>query len=228
VVRTWNLYHGRTRPPSGRTHLERMIRLITEGEPSIVGLQEVPVWALARLAAWSGMTSFGAVARPARLGAVGRRLTILAPDVCRSAFNGQANALLVRPPLEAVGEHRVETIRERGVVERRVCQLVRVAMSTKQIVVANFHATAHRPAQARKDVARVGELVSGDEPAIVCGDFNAPQAGIPGFSPPIRGLDQILVRGLELERPPTRWDAERRRVDGFLLSDHAPVEAVVA
>jgi endonuclease/exonuclease/phosphatase family metal-dependent hydrolase len=205
-----------------------MIRLVTEGEAGIVGLQEVPVWALERLGAWSGMTTFGAVARPARLGVLGRRLTMLAPDLFRSAFNGQANALLVRPPLEAVGEHRVETLKERGAVERRVCQLVRIATSTKVILLANFHATAHRPEQAREEIARVGELVAGDEPAIVCGDFNAPQMGIAAFSPPIRGLDQILVRGLELERPPSRWDPERRRVDGLLLSDHAPVEAVVA
>jgi endonuclease/exonuclease/phosphatase family metal-dependent hydrolase len=205
-----------------------MIRLITEGEPGIVGLQEVPVWALERLSTWSGMTSFGAVARRARLGVVGRRLTLLAPDVFRSAFSGQANALLVRSSLEVVGEHRVETIKERDVVERRICQLVRVAISTKVVLVANFHATAHRPEQARGEIGRVGELVAGDEPAIVCGDFNAPQAGIPEFSPPIPGLDQILVRRLEFEQPPRRWDRDRRRVDGALLSDHAPVEAVVA
>jgi endonuclease/exonuclease/phosphatase family metal-dependent hydrolase len=205
-----------------------MITLIADGEAGVVGLQEVPVWALERLGAWSGMTTFGAVARPARLGALGRRLTMLAPDLFRSAFNGQANALLVRPPLEAVGEHRVETLKERGAVERRVCQLVRITSSTKVILVANLHATAHRPEQARAEIARVGDLVAGDEPAIVCGDFNAPQTGIPGFSSPIRGLDQILVRGLEFERPPRRWEPERRRLGGVLLSDHAPVEAVVA
>jgi endonuclease/exonuclease/phosphatase family metal-dependent hydrolase len=205
-----------------------MIRLVTEGDPGIVALQEVPVWVLSRLAGWSGMASFEAVARRARLGALGRRLTMLAPDVFRSAFNGQANALLVGSSLEPVGEQRVETIRERGLVERRVCQLLRVARSADVILVANFHATAHRPAEARIDIARVGELVAGDEPAIVCGDFNAPQAGIPGFSPAVRGLDQILVRGLEFARPPAAWERDRRRLDGVLLSDHAPVEAVVA
>jgi endonuclease/exonuclease/phosphatase family metal-dependent hydrolase len=204
-----------------------MIRLITEGEPGIVALQEVPVWVLSHLEAWSGMASFGAVARPARLGALGRRLTMLAPDLFRSAFNGQANALLVRPPLEIVGEQRVETLRERGVAERRVCQLVRVATSATVILVANFHATAHRREQARKEIQRVGDLVSGDGPAIVCGDFNAPQAGIRGFSPPIRGLDQILIRALGFERRPSAWAAERRRIDAKLLSDHAPVEAVI-
>ena len=30
VIRTWNLYHGRTHPKSGRTYLERMVRLASD------------------------------------------------------------------------------------------------------------------------------------------------------------------------------------------------------
>jgi endonuclease/exonuclease/phosphatase family metal-dependent hydrolase len=49
------------------------------------------------------------------------------------------------------------------------------------------------------------------------------------FSPPLSGgIDQILVRGAGFARAPHRWPKERRRVDGRLLSDHAPVEAVLA
>src|SRR5437870_5317776 len=44
-----------------------------------------------------------------------------------------------------------------------------------------------------------------------------------GFSDPIPGLDQILVRGAMSTRP-ERWPDERRRFSGRLLSDHAPVE----
>jgi endonuclease/exonuclease/phosphatase family metal-dependent hydrolase len=227
VVRTWNVYHGRTKPNSGRTHLERMIRLVTEGA-DIVGLQEVPVWALARLAEWSGMTAVAAVARPGRLGAVGRRLTALAPDVFRSLFNGQANALLLRPPLRVAGETEVVELKPRGATERRVCQLVRVADDARAFLVANFHATAHVPAQARREIARVAELVAGNEPAVVMGDFNVRETGIPGFSAPIGGIDQIVVRGVELARPAESWPPERRRLDGRHLSDHAPVEAELA
>ena len=36
-----------------------------------------------------------------------------------------------------------------------------------------------------------------------------------------------LVRGVELARTPSAWPAARRRVNGGLLSDHAPVEAEV-
>ena len=50
---------------------------------------------------------------------------------------------------------------------------------------------------------------------------------MPGFSEPIDGIDQALVRGLEFERGPEAWPEARRRVGGELLSDHAPVEAVI-
>jgi endonuclease/exonuclease/phosphatase family metal-dependent hydrolase len=54
-----------------------------------------------------------------------------------------------------------------------------------------------------------------------------PAYAIQDFSPPIEGIDQILVRGFELARTPSAWPAERRRVNGALLSDHSPVEAEV-
>jgi endonuclease/exonuclease/phosphatase family metal-dependent hydrolase len=229
LVRTWNLCHGRTVPPSGRIQLERMVRLVTGDGPHVVGLQEVPVWALSRLEAWSGMLSVGAVARPARLGALGRRLTAVAPDLFRSAFNGQANALLVGRPLAPVGERRAVELERHGARERRVCQLVPVGTGGRRALVANLHATAHAPAIARRQLEQVSRLVAGSEEAtIVVGDFNVRRTGLPGFSPPIEGIDQILVRGLDVERPPRVWSAGRRRSNGRLLSDHAPVEAVVA
>ena len=51
VIRTWNLYHGRTHPKSGRTYLERMVRLASIDAPDVVALQEVPLWALGRMLA---------------------------------------------------------------------------------------------------------------------------------------------------------------------------------
>ena len=215
-------------PPSGRTYLERMVRLVTADRPDLVALQEVPAWAVSRLSGWSGMTALGAVARPALLGVLGRRMTRLAPDVFRSAFNGQANALLVGRSHAILGDQRVVVLKERGATERRVCQIVRLQADDRIVLAANFHATAHLPDQALAEIERVAEMVADDDPAVVCGDFNVRRTGLPGFSPPIDGVDQILVRGLDIVRAPFAWPRERRRTDSCLLSDHAPVEAVVA
>jgi endonuclease/exonuclease/phosphatase family metal-dependent hydrolase len=77
-------------------------------------------------------------------------------------------------------------------------------------------------------VGLAAEFLRGGVGVVLCGDFNVPRFTVPDFSPPIEGIDQILLRGLELERGPDRWPKERRRVNGHLLSDHAPVEAVIA
>jgi len=77
------------------------------------------------------------------------------------------------------------------------------------------------------EVGLAADFVREAETCILCGDFNVPAFAVPEFSPPIQGIDQILVRGLGFERAPRSWPAERRRVDGRLLSDHAPVEAEV-
>ena len=124
--------------------------------------------------------------------------------------------------------------------ERRICQAVRVSLADgRTALVANLHATAYprdrrladaelfRAAVFADALARPGEL------CILAGDFNvaaarsrtlADLAGPEwGFSPPGPGIDHVLVRGAACERP-MRWPAERRRLDGRLLSDHAPVE----
>ena len=67
LVRSWNLFHGNTSPPRRRAYLEEMVRLITADGPDVVCLQEVPVWAVSRLAGWSGMRVLPAVARKPRL-----------------------------------------------------------------------------------------------------------------------------------------------------------------
>ena len=42
VIRTWNLYHGRTHPKTGRTYLERMVRLASLDAPDVVAAREHP------------------------------------------------------------------------------------------------------------------------------------------------------------------------------------------
>jgi endonuclease/exonuclease/phosphatase family metal-dependent hydrolase len=229
LVRTWNLFHGNATPPERRGFLREMIELVSAGEPGIVCLQEVPVWALRRLEAWSGMRAFGAVAARPRAGAeLGRRLTELNHGLLRSAVTGQANAVLVARDLEAREEGTL-VISESG--ERRVCQAVWVDGVG---VVGNFHATGGPSAD--EQCRRAVDFVAGaDEHVLVAGDANLrPGEGAVydqlrslGFSAPLAGsIDQIVVRGIA-STPPAAWPAEQRRVDGRLLSDHAPVELTV-
>src|SRR5882724_9211424 len=96
LVRTWNLFHGNAVPPERRAFLRQMVELVSADRPDVVCLQEVPVWALKQLGGWSGMTAVGAVAARPRLGSaeLGRWITELHHGLFRSAFTGQANAIL--------------------------------------------------------------------------------------------------------------------------------------
>jgi endonuclease/exonuclease/phosphatase family metal-dependent hydrolase len=233
LVRTWTVFHGNTVPPGRRAFLERMVRLVTGDDPDVVCLQEVPVWALARLGDWSGMTAVGAVAaRPRLLSArLGGSVTSLNSGLLRSALTGQANAMLFSPRLR-VGERRTFVVSRRADGERRVCHAARLADTG---LVANFHVTpAHAGEQLLRAAAFADGLAVPAEPVLLCGDANLrpgeggayDEIGSWGFSAPVAGIDQILVRGLPIRRIST-WPEERRRVDGRLLSDHAPVEAEV-
>jgi endonuclease/exonuclease/phosphatase family metal-dependent hydrolase len=229
LVRTWNLFHGNAVPPERRGYLPQMVELVTADRPGIVCLQEVPVWALRYLERWSGMRALGAIAAVPRGSAeLGRWITEIHHGLLRSALTGQANAMLVAQDLD-VAEERTLMISERG--ERRVCQLARVDGLG---VVGNFHATGGPV--AGEQFRRALDFVAGaDERAILAGDANLRPGDAPvyddlaslGFSEPLAGsIDQIVVRGLD-STPPSVWPEERRRVQGKLLSDHAPVELTV-
>ncbi|MBD0290597.1 MAG: endonuclease/exonuclease/phosphatase family protein [Thermoleophilia bacterium] len=236
LVRTWNVYHGRSQPPTQRTYLRRMVELVTEDAPDVVALQEVPLWALGRLERWSGMVARWAVTVPALLlGPLARVVTELDPRRLRSLLTGQANVLLLGPAITP-GEGRLclltpdvgrwEWLFSRG-RQQRYCQALDVQVEERALTLANLHAT-NDPRLAPSEVARAAEFVARAERVVLCGDFNVRRYGLPGYSAPISGIDQILVRGLELARAPSAWPEARRTVAGRVLSDHAPVEAVIA
>jgi endonuclease/exonuclease/phosphatase family metal-dependent hydrolase len=268
LIRTWNLFHGNTKPPQRHAFLEEMVRLAVAGEPDVVALQELPAWALAQVGRWSGYDAVPALAERPSIGPVptaaevGRALTSLNNGLLRSAFSGQGNAILVGPRLRVLGRHELVLNPRRfrraqagwlglGVAarlgwakERRVCQVVRLADGDRTIVVANLHATSYPPDErlADAELLRAFTYVDGIArpglPVAVAGDFNVTYArsrtlrdvASPewGFSQPGPGIDQILVRGLEIQSGPDRWPDARRAAHGALLSDHAPVEVVVA
>jgi endonuclease/exonuclease/phosphatase family metal-dependent hydrolase len=218
LVRTWNVFHGNAVPPERRAFLRRMIELVTGDDPDVVCLQEVPVWALGRLESWSGMQSVGAVAASPllRSAELGRWITELDHGLLRSAVTGEGLAILV------ARRHGIAEEQTRDVGPKRVLLGIQLAGGP---FVGNFHVTGGEGAEAQ--FARVVELAEGDA-VVLAGDVNLrPPYDLAGFSEPLAdSIDQILVRGLPSSAP-VAWPAERRRVDGRLLSDHAPVEATV-
>jgi endonuclease/exonuclease/phosphatase family metal-dependent hydrolase len=235
LVRSWNVYHGRTHPPTSKLYLEQMVRLITGDAPDVVALQEVPLWAVRRLEHWSGMQASWAMTMPALLGPLARHVTDADPERFRSSLTGQANVLLVNPHFET-GRHRRIVLnpdlsrRNRVFGEHtRVCHSLEVENGGTRMLAANLHASNDPdPLLVGLEIDRAVTFLAGDRPCVLCGDFNVRRHTVPGFSDPIDGVDQVLVRGFELERGPEAWPMERRRSNGLVLSDHPPVEAVIA
>jgi endonuclease/exonuclease/phosphatase family metal-dependent hydrolase len=187
LVRTWNLFHGNAKPPERRAYLEQMVGLVSADGPDVVCLQEVPVWALRRLASWSGMQSCGDVAQPPRAGPVpigaelGRGITSLNHGLFRSAVSGQANAILLSADAGVLAHDSLvlnaRDFRERqaewlglGLVarlgwakERRIVQAVRVRFAEGTVaVVANLHATSFPADQRLADAELLRAAVFAD------------------------------------------------------------------
>jgi endonuclease/exonuclease/phosphatase family metal-dependent hydrolase len=178
-----------------------MVRLASADAPGVLCLQELPVWALGHLETWSGMTAVADVARRPMLGPfpstaeIGRVLTHINHGLLRSAFTGQANAILVDRSLAVVDHRHVVlnpfrfrraqarrlglTSRERRAwgKERRVCQAVRLRRDAGTLLVGNLHATgSHDKRWPDAELLRSAVFVDGlalpGEPVLLCGDFN--------------------------------------------------------
>jgi endonuclease/exonuclease/phosphatase family metal-dependent hydrolase len=207
LVRTWNLFHGNTQPPGRQAFLEEMVRRASADGPAVVCLQELPVWALDELAGWSAMTAIGEVAQRPRIGPLpssaelGRIVTELHHGLLRSAFTGQANAVLLAADLQVL-EHRHVVLNPwsflraqarrlgLGLVprigwakERRVCQAIRIRRGDGTLVIGNLHATSYPPDKrlADAELLRAAVFVDGvarpGEPVLLCGDFNVSLRG---------------------------------------------------
>ena len=201
LVRTWNVFHGNTKPPIRRAFLEQMVRLASGDRPAVLCLQELPVWSLSRLVQWSGMTAVADLTRRPMIGPfpssaeLGRIITELNHGLFRSAFTGQANAILLGCGLRAV-EHRhlaLNSFRFRRTEGRRlgldraqrrawgkeprVLQAVRVAHDEGTFILGNVHATGSSDkrlgdAELLRAAVFVDGLARPDEPVLLGGDFN--------------------------------------------------------
>jgi endonuclease/exonuclease/phosphatase family metal-dependent hydrolase len=249
------LFHGNSFPPQRRAFLHEMIDLATADEPDVWCAQEVPGWALQRFTVgdMSSRPPLGTVLGRAitalhhgliRGGVSGQGLGIrLGPT--STLLERQVVVLNARDFRNSrardLGLDRAA--RRKWAGERRIAQVVRLSIGERTYAVANVHCTGlpgdHRVADV--ELMRAAEVaVSVAQPAdvlVIAGDFNlrwGASQGLAdltgpewGFSPPARGIDHILVRGASAGRPRPWPEDRRRRADGSLLSDHAPVDLVV-
>ena len=225
LVRTWNLFHGNADPPQRRGYLREMVELITADSPDVVCLQEVPIWALGRLARWSGMACFPAVARGRRVpDPAGRWLT-------SSNLGLFARLSRVRRMRSWSRRHtpRVTAARDRSVTRGASAGLHHAVSVAGLGVVANVHATNEwaRPEVPRADWHRAQSfaeaLTAPTDVVVIAGDFNLTEPELEGYARPGPGIDHVLVRGGS-PGPVVVWERERTTVDGVVLSDHPPVE----
>jgi endonuclease/exonuclease/phosphatase family metal-dependent hydrolase len=230
VVRTWNVFHGNADPPRRSGYLRRMIELVTLDAPDVVCLQELPVWAIARIEGWSGMHRFDAIARPPLWpGPLSIWVTRMHQGFFRSGLAGQANAILVAPRHAAtdLGHDRISEGRR----ERRVVHAVRIA-GAPGVTIGNLHASNDfaRPEVPRAEAARAAAFVehaaTAGDVVVLAGDFNVGDTMLTGYAGSGEGIDQVLVRGAQAVSV-AAWPRERRGQHGVVLSDHPVVEASI-
>lgn len=228
IVRTWNLFHGNTKPPGRKAYLREMVELVTADRPTIVCLQEVPAWALESVGGWVGMHGFGD--RTRRALPFGRIVTSLHAGLFRSSFNGQGNVILI-PPEATVREHKTITLntnvfceeegRKLGIdakmmrwweKERRLCQTLKIEFPNRQrMLIANLHATSY-PGDVRladSELRRATNFVQRqsdvEEVVIVAGDFN------------ITREQSQTIATLLAAPPESRWSAAGPQIDHVLV-----------
>ena len=216
-VLTWNVFHGRSLPGSGRDLTGEFATVIADWEWEVALLQEVPPWWGRGLGEAAGASARTALTSRNALLPLRKVIATRLPDVIKSNGGG-ANTILVRG--QAVTEHRRATLR--WWPERRVVHAVRTADGAWW---ANFHAQVHSEERALADARKAARALlnwsAGVGPLVLGGDANVRKPVAPGFTH-LGGnhIDHVLASG---------WKrVGARRLDAGTLSDHAPVIVEIA
>jgi endonuclease/exonuclease/phosphatase family metal-dependent hydrolase len=255
LIRSWNLFHGNTSPPQRRGFLHEMMALATADSPHVLCAQEVPAWALGRftvgdLASRPPLgTEVGRVLTAAHHGIVGGGVAGQGVGIWLADASQLAAHYVHRLNPRAYRARRARllgldrTARWTWAKEARIVQIVRLRIDGRHLLIANTHCTGYAgdsriPDDELLAAARFTESVARpDDVVVLAGDFNL-KAGrsralavLTGaarrYSAPGRGIDHILVRDAAASDLRIWPEQRRRRVDGTLLSDHAPVELEV-
>jgi hypothetical protein len=239
---TWNLFHGRDKPPDPRlfTWRSRLLKISERGDEyvqvnrslfaefatalsslswDVALLQESPPRWAPRLAEALGVESHRALTSRNQLSPFSGWAAELNPDLIAS-WEGGSNLTLMRGALlggpdPAIAERRELVIHESW-PERRTMAFTRLRAG---LCVANLHATNDRPDLAGPEVLRAAEVAidwAGGAPLLFGGDFNLRPAEQPD------AFDQLRDRH-RLE-PPTAEHA----IDHILARDLEIVEAPAA
>jgi endonuclease/exonuclease/phosphatase family metal-dependent hydrolase len=213
-VLTWNLYHGRSVPPSGRSLGDEFAAALAGWEWDVALLQEVPPWFPPKLAATAGAGFRMQLTSRNELLPLRRAISVRNPDILKSNGGG-CNAILVRglPILE----HRAVRLRRRP--ERRWMHGARLPDGW----AVNVHAHNHPEAAAQADCERaIGEMRNWGPLLVFGGDVNLKHPDFPGLRH-VAGnhVDHLFTDG--------RAAAGKAQViDRGTLSDHPPVAVTLA
>ncbi len=217
-VLTWNLFHGRSKPETPHSLLPEFAALLASWEWDVALLQEVLPWWPVELGHACDASARMALTSRNVLPPLQRLLAEPRPDVFRS-WSGGCNAILVRG--QAIREHRVQRLR--AWPERRVAHGVLLEDGTW---VTNLHAQVHLDQRAQADLDRAAAVTTfwaAGAPTVLGGDLNLHGRPTAFGYRHLGGhyVDHLLGRGLRV--------VERARaLPHAPLSDHAPVEIVVA
>jgi endonuclease/exonuclease/phosphatase family metal-dependent hydrolase len=217
-VLTWNVFHGRSLPGSGRDLRDEFAAALAGWEWDVALLQEVPPWWPAALGRACGASARSALTSRNALLPLRRLVAERFPDLIKSNGGG-CNTILVRDT--AIAEHRILELRRAP--ERRVMHAVRLADGRW---IGNLHAQVHSEAHAQADLAKAAAALDGWVPAgapvVLGGDTNTrhPKAGdlrkLGGHD-----VDFVLARGWKRAGPVAI-------LERGTLSDHAPVAMTLA
>ena len=218
-VLVWNLFHGRSLPPSSHELIGHFTARLHAWEWDAALLQEVPPWWPPLLAERTGAQQRTVLTSRNAFLPLRRALARRRPELMKSNGGG-ANAVLVRGCITGHASMRL-----RRWPERRVAQLLRLGDGS---ALVNYHASS-RAERAREELARLrdGALAwARGAPLVLAGDLNLRSPVLAGDFDHVarRDVDHVFVRGYRASRPALLLEREAL-VEGreVLLSDHVPI-----
>ena len=221
-VLTWNLFHGRSKPGSGRSLLNEFAARLDGWAWDVALLQEVPPWWPPLLARACRADQRLVLTSRNWLLPIRKAITVRNPDLLK-ANGGGCNAILVRGP--AIVEHRSERLASKP--ERRMMHGVRLESG---LWVVNLHASTRKGDKAAprtraevRHAAGTGLAWAGGAPLVLGGDLNLPDPGEQAGLLYVGGhwVDHVYVSGLTAA-------GKTEVLDRGALSDHKPVAIELA